>query len=153
MTSRLVDLKPCKQETDSCVLHPHKQESTVCFMLSSTSYAHLTLERFFTGVSLDMPLEGALVDERLATGTERTLVHLGKAPHVRLLVPPKAPHVREALVAHFTPESSNHSSAERLNKGDKLANIKLVNPTIKHCHQARPGKVNNEVTVYLKAFH
>ena len=100
-------------------------------MLSSTSSTHLTLERFFTGVSLDMPLEGALVDERLAAGTERTLMHLGKAPHVRLLVPAKAPHVRETLVTHFTPESSNHSSAETLNKGDKLANIKLVNPTIK----------------------
>ena len=75
-------------------------------MLSFKSNSHLTLERLFAGVSFDVSLERAFVDEGLATVAKRTLVHLSNVPQVRLLVPSKASHVREVLVTHLTPDSN-----------------------------------------------
>ena len=66
-----------------------------------------------------MPLERALVDERLATGAERTLMHLGKVPHVRLLVPAKASHIREAFVTHLTPVSDKQGSSDTSSKDER----------------------------------
>lgn len=79
-------------------------------MISLSS--HLTLKGLLSSVSLDVPLEGAFVNEGLGAVVKGTLVDLGFLTHVRLLVASKAAHVRKTLLAYITPAESNKSLKE-----------------------------------------